>query len=415
MTNYVFRELESTILRFMDQPEIIAVVGARQVGKTTMIEHILENTKNKKIIKISFNNINTKDLFINNTEEFIKIYIKNVDILFIDEIHYAKDAGRILKYIYDIYKDKIKIIITSSSSVDISIQSLKYLVGRVTIFELYPFSFYEFLLARDLNLAEIYKKGNLSKEICNILESYFTDYLLFGGYPRVALEDDRELKEKYLKDIYSTYALKDIQSILSLADDFKLNNLLKALALQIGNVINYKELCEVSNLDYPTLKKLINLLNKTYICKEIHPYFKNKRTELVKSKKIFFFDIGLRNAILNTFSISGVDIGFIKENFIFTELIKNELEPKYWRTNNGAEVDFILEKGYDLYPIEVKNDLKTIGITRSYLSFLEKYRPLKGFLFTYYLNDNKKYLNTTVYFLSFFNFYSFLNEIKKEK
>ena len=399
----------------MATPEIIAVMGARQVGKTTMIEHILDNIKDKKIKKISFDDIDIKHFFINNTQEFIKRYVENVDILFIDELHYAKDAGRILKYIYDIYKGKTKIIVTSSSSVDISIQSLKYLVGRVNIFELYAFSFYEFLLAKDEKLAKVYKEGIKANTYFEFFKPYLTDYLLFGGYPRVVLEKDRDLKIKNLKDIYYTYALKDIQTLSNLADDFKLNNLIKALALQIGNVINYKELSEISNLDYSSLKKLMNLLNKTYICKEIYPYFRNKRTELVKSKKIFFYDIGIRNAILNTFSIDGIDSGFIKENFIFSELIKNEIEPKYWRTTNGAEVDFVIEKGYDLYPIEVKNNLKTTGITRSYLSFLEKYRPLKGFLFTYNLSDSKKYLNTNIYFLSFVNFYSFINEYKKEK
>ncbi len=134
---YVCREIESKIIKFMATPEIIAVMGARQVGKTTMIEHILDNIKDKKIKKISFDDIDIKHFFINNTQEFIKRYVENVDILFIDELHYAKDAGRILKYIYDIYKGKTKIIVTSSSSVDISIQSLKYLVGRVNIFELY--------------------------------------------------------------------------------------------------------------------------------------------------------------------------------------------------------------------------------------------------------------------------------------
>ena len=411
MESYIPRDLEPILLKFMSSPEIIAVMGARQVGKTTMIEHILNNIKNKKIIKISFNNIDIKDLFVNNTDEFIKRYIKGVDILFIDEIHYAKDSGKILKYIYDFYKDKIKIIITSSSSIDISIQSLKYLVGRVNIFELYSFSFYEFLLAKDKKLADIYKIGDNVGAYFNLIKPYFTDYLLFGGYPRVVLEEDREVKIKLLKDIYYIYALRDIQTISNLADDFKLNKLLKALALQTGNIINYSELSTISNLEYPVLKKIMNLLNKTYICKEIHPFYKNKRTELVKSKKIYFYDIGLRNAIINTFSIEGSDIGFIKENFIFSELIKNSIAPKYWRTNSGAEVDFVIEKGLNIYPLEVKNNLKKLNITKSYLSFIEKYSPKDGFLFTDNLNDNKKYLKTNISFLSFFNLAVFLKKI----
>jgi len=412
MDQYIPRELESTLSTFMSTPEVLAVMGARQVGKTTMIEHMLSSIKNKKIVRISFNNINIKDLFINNTDEFIKQYIHGVDILFIDEIHYAKNSGKILKYIYDSYKNKVKIIITSSSSIDLSIQSLKYLVGRVNIFKLYSFSFYEFLLANDKNLAEVYKTGDNSGAYYKLIKPYFEDFLLFGGYPRVVLEKNRDVKIKLLKDIYFTYALRDVQNISNLADDFKLNNLIKALSLQTGNIINYKELGSLSNLDYPVLKKIMNLLNKTYICKEVHPFYKNKRTELVKSKKIYFYDIGLRNAILNTFSLDGSDIGFIKENFIFSELIKNSIEPKYWRTNNGAEVDFIIEKGFNIYPLEVKNNLKKINISRSYLSFIEKYNPKEGFLFTDNLNESKKYFKTLIYFSSFFNFSFFLKKIK---
>jgi hypothetical protein len=349
-----------------------------------MINHILKDLDSKKIKTISFDDINIQSLFVNNTDEFIEKYILNTDILFIDEVHYIKDLGRILKYIYDKYKGKTKIIITSSSSIDIAINSLKYLVGRVVIFKLYSFSFYEYLLTKDKDYAKMYKKGKLSKDLYNILESYFKEYLLYGGYPRVVLEKSKSSKEKILKSIVYTYTLKDVKSITNLSDDFKINNLLKALSLQIGNIIKYKELGDISNLNYLNIKKLLNILNKTYICKEISPFYKNKRTELTKTKKIYFYDIGIRNAILDNFSLKGPDIGFIKENFVFSELIKKGIDLKYWRTDDGAEVDFIIEKGYDLYSIEVKNNLKSPKITKSYLNFIKKYSPNKAFLFTKY-------------------------------
>jgi hypothetical protein len=411
---YIKREIEDKIFDFLESDEILAIMGARQVGKTTMVKKILENIKNKEIKQITFDDINIKNLFVNSTEEFIEKYIKNTDILFIDEIHYIKDSGKILKYIYDMFKGKIKIIITSSSSVDMSINSIKYLVGRVIIFELYSFSFYEFLLAKDPSSAEMYRKGDLSENMYALLKPLFEEYLLYGGYPKVVLEDSRELKEKILKSIIYTYALRDIKSITNLSDDFKINNLLKALALQIGNVINYKEIGDVSNLNYLDTKKLLNILDKTYICKEIHPFFKNKRTEITKSKKIYFFDNGIRNAIINIFSLNGVDIGFIKENFIFSELTRKDISVKYWRTDDGAEVDFVVEKGYNIYSIEVKNNLKSDKITKSYLNFIKKYSPLKGFLFTDYIEYTKKYINTDVKFLSFVNIYNFINEYNKE-
>jgi uncharacterized protein len=413
--DYIKRDLEYKIIPFLESDEILAIMGARQVGKTTMVKNILKNIKNKEIKIITFDDINIKNLFVNNTDEFIEKFIKNTDILFIDEIHYIKDSGKILKYIYDKFKGKIKIIITSSSSVDMAINSLKYLVGRVITFELFSFSFHEFLLSKDPTSAKMYKNGNLSEDMYNLLKPLFEEYLLYGGYPKVVLEESRELKEKILKEIVYTYALRDVMSIVNLSDDFKTNNLLKALSLQIGNVINYKELADVSNLNYLYIKKLLNIFDKTYICKEINPFFKNKRTEITKSKKIYFYDNGIRNAVINLFSLNGIDIGFIKENFIFSELIKNDVLVKYWRTDDGAEVDFVIEKGYDVYCIEVKNNLKSIKLTKSYLNFVKKYSPLKGFLFTDYIKGSKKYAHTNIEFLSFINIYVFLNEYKLKK
>lgn len=409
---YIQRELEPKILSFLERDEIIAVMGARQVGKTTMIERILDRLKQKTIKKITFNNPNIKSLFVNDTEEFIERYIKDTDILFIDEISYVKNSGKILKYIYDEYKEKIKIIITSSSSLDLSIQSLKYLVGRVVIFELFSFSFYEFLLSKDKHLAESYKKAKNSKEMSDLYKPYLKEYLLYGGYPAVVLEKNKSNKEKLLKNIIYIYALRDVMSLTKLSEDFKLNNLLISLSLQTGNVISYKDLSDKSNLNYLDLKKIMNILNKTNICKEILPFYKNKRTELTKKKKIYFYDIGLRNAIIDKFLVDDVDAGFIKENFIFTELIRSEISPKYWRTDDGAEVDFIIEKGYNIYSIEVKNNLSKPNLTKSYVNFIKKYSPKKGFLITDYLSETKKYVNTEITFLSFINFQEIVNEIK---
>ncbi len=409
---YISRDLEKKIISFLNSEEIIAISGARQVGKTTMIEHLLSNIKNKNITKITFDNINIKNLFVNNTEEFIEKYIKNTDVLFIDEIHYVKDSGKILKYIYDKYKKKTKIIITSSSSLDLSIQSLKYLVGRVIIFELFSFSFYEFLLAKDKKLAEMYKKANNSKDMYNLFKPYLNEYFLYGGYPKVVLEKNRDNKERILKNIVYTFALRDVISLTNLSDDFKLNNLLISLSLQIGNIINYQDLSNRSNLNYLNVKNILNIFNKTHICKQIKPFYKNKITELTKKKKIYFYDLGLRNAVIDKFLVKDVDAGFIAENFVFCELIRNEIVPKYWRTDDGAEVDFVIEKGYDLYSIEVKNDLKRDNISKSYISFIKKYSPKKGFIVTDYLKSKKKYVNTEIDFISFINIFEIIKNIK---
>ena len=400
---YIKRELQKKLVKFMAVPEILAVVGARQVGKTTLIENVLENITNKKIKKISFDNINILNEFVYNIDSFIKLYIEPNDILFIDELHYAKDSGRLLKYIYDTKKKK-KIIISGSSAVELSIQSLKYLVGRVVSFELYSFSFLEFLSTKQKNLAEVYFSLNYKEPILRKLNKYLEEYLLYGGYPRVVLEEDIDIKKELLNNIYNTYILRDIKEIQDIKDDFKLHKLIQALSLQIGNLVDNSELRDITGYYHEQLKSIANILEKTYICKFVSPFYKNKRTELVKRKKVYFYDLGLRNAILNNYSFTNKELGAIKENFLISELLKRNLDVKYWRSQGGAEVDIIIDKGKEIIPIEIKNKLKNTNITRSQLAFINKYNPKKMYTLSDDFEGKRKVNKTLVVFLPFVKF-----------
>lgn len=404
---YVTRLLEKDLEKYLKSKEILAVLGTRQCGKTTMLNHFLDKIekKKKKIERISFDNIKILEIFENDIDLFIDKYIKGKDILFIDEVQYSKDAGKKLKYIYD--KEKIKILITGSSAPEISIQCLKYLVGRILLFELYPFSFEEYLDYKDKFICKIFKTGKISKISLKILNEYLMEFLIYGGYPRVVLESKKENKKKILEGIYSTFLLKEIREILELSDDEKLTKLIKALSLQIGNLIEYNELSQLTGFSNNDLKKYLNILDKTFISTELKPFFSNKRTELIKTPKTYFYDLGFRNICIDNFSEERSDMGAILENFIFNELIKKKQKQiKFWRTKSKAEVDFILEKESKLIPIEIKRHLSRGEIPLSFRSFLEKYSPKKAYILSKDFELIKKEKETKIYFLPFIRFIS---------
>lgn len=402
--NYVKRDLEDEILKYIKSKEIIAVVGARQCGKTTLINNILDKLekKDKKISRVSLDNQKDLQLFENDIDSFIELYVKDFDFLFIDEVHYSKDSGKKLKFIYDTFG--IKIFISGSSAAEISIHSLKYLVGRIFTFNLYPFSFKEFLRVKDSKIIRLYESRKYKKEIISRLNKYLKEFILYGGYPRVVLSRRTDEKKKILENIFNTYLLKEIKEILNLSGDYHLINLLKALSLQIGNVVNYNELSSLTGFSYSELKKYLSILEKTYICSLIKPFYTNKRTELVKNPKVYFFDFGFRNVCIDNFSDERSDLGNLYENFIFSELVKKNIKAKYWNTKSKAEVDFIIEKENKPIPIEVKSIVKENKITKSFDSFIRKYKPAKGYFLSLDFEDKKKVGNCAIDFLPFTKF-----------
>ena len=371
---YVKRKLEDTILKYIDTPEIIAVVGPRQSGKTTLLNKIFSGLKRTECV--SFDDKKILNLFENDIDSFREMYAKNLAYLFIDEFQYAKNGGQKLKYIFDQNKKenkKVKIFISGSSAIDLVINATKYLVGRVFIFNLYPFDFEEYLRYHDKNLLPLFLNGNkcfkngekfgMSQETQNLMLKHFDKYVLYGGYPRVVLSKSVEEKKEVLKNIYNTYFLREVRDILGLIDDYKLEKLIRGLSLQIGNLIDYGELGILSEYSYPTLKKYLNFLEKTFVCSRIRPFYKNKRIEIVKNPKVYFFDTGLRNYIADDFRSleNRGDLGGLLENAVFGQLVKNEYSFNYWRTKQKQEVDFILRlSGGRELGLEVKNNFKEI-------------------------------------------------------
>ncbi|MBU3924563.1 ATP-binding protein [Patescibacteria group bacterium] len=401
---YIHRALEKQIFPFLKRKEALSIIGPRQAGKTTFIGFIKETLEkqNRKVKFITFENKADLDLFNNNIEDF-KAIATQYDCFIIDEFQYSTDGGQKLKYLYD--TTKIKFIISGSSSLELTFQTDKYMVGRLLEFMLPPFSFREFLsyknielynLLENRNIAEIINfdfKNIFGEEINKRMIILLEEYLLFGGYPAVVLTESKEEKHKVLESIAGKYLLKDIQGVLRLKTDNELWRLEKFLAGQIGNMIKYEELSKVTGLSLKDLKTHLNILEKTYIVSFISPFFRNKRTELTKNPKVYFFDLGIRNFALNDFRVLADrnDLGAMAENYAYNALTRRyyPVAMKYWRTKSKAEVDFILEKDQAIYPFEVKYSSKKI-IGKSLYSFINKFNSSAAVIFTKDLSGEEK-------------------------
>jgi predicted AAA+ superfamily ATPase len=379
---YIQRDLEPKIQKYLDGPEYIAVIGARQAGKTTLLRHLHEKTENS--VFLTFEDVEIRSLFDKDIKSFIKLHLEPYRTVFIDEFQHARRGGLSLKFVYDTVPRK-KIVVSGSSSLDLTVTTVKHLAGRILSFTLYPLSFREFLSHKDPSLYRVYdesaKKRKLEQPLIDRFRVLLGEFIVFGGYPRVVLAKDDDERRTVLRNIFSIYLLRDVRDILGLIDDYQMLNLVKALALQIGNVISYHELSTLTQQRTPALKKYLNLLEKTFVLNLVKPFFTNKRTELVKNPKAYFLDTGLRNSVISDFRPLGQrpDKGHLLENFHFSEFLKKDAGLKYWRTKAKAEVDFVID---DVIPVEIKSTLAKPTPGKSLYSFIEKYGPEKAFVFS---------------------------------
>jgi predicted AAA+ superfamily ATPase len=400
---YINRSLEAKINKYLKTPEIIAVTGARQVGKTTLLQQIHQRLDNS--LFITFEDVSYRQMFDTDIEAFIELYIKPYKYIFMDEFQYANNGGQQLKLIFDTVRDK-KIFISGSSVLDLTIHAVKHLAGRLFAFVLHPVSFEEFLAFKNQELHHYVsdRKANATFSAIMLEKIYacLEEYIVYGGYPRVLLSPDHEEKKEVLRNILNVYLLRDVRDLIGLADDYKMISLMKALSLQTGNVISYQELSQITSLNFSSLKKNLNLLEKTYIIGLARPFFTNKRIELVKNPKVYFHDTGLRHAVNDDFrpTEKRQDKGALWENFIYAELIKEGIDVKYWRTKSKAEVDFIVN---DKTPVEVKSSPAKTAVGKSLYSYIEKYNPADAYIFTRKTEEAFKIGKTAVHFLHHFS------------
>jgi len=430
------RDLLSTIKPFLNRKEFISITGPRQSGKTTFLgilnTYLTEELKiNRDLIRIiTFEDRRMLMQFERDPLSFISSYLiegnKRKLYLMIDEFQYAEDGGQKLKLIYDTLKN-IKIFITGSSSLDIRAKVGKFMVGRILSFYLYPFNFKEYLRANNKRLERVYTQHNNQivewlfqekefevKRGKDIFEEEFIQeyerFCIWGGYPSVVLTKSELERNKILSDIYNNYILKDIKTLLELATERNLFLLSQYLATQIGNIVVYQNLSKASGLGYRKLKKHLSILEETFICEAVRPFFKNRQKELSRNPKIFFMDMGFRNNLMENMNEldKRSDAGAIIENSVFirfNELSKGMRKINFWRTKAGAEVDFILRIKGKIVPVEVKytsfNSNKT---PRSLMSFIKSFNPEQALVLTknywgYLKKNNTKVLFVPVYYL----------------
>jgi len=357
---YVERKLRDKFYKISKNYYMVAVVGARQAGKTTFLKKQIENKDSSYIL---FDDPDARNLFEEDVKKFENQYISNHKISVLDEVQYCKDAGRKLKYLVD---SDHKLWITSSSEIILSKEILSFLVGRVSIVKLYPFSFEEFLNAK--------KQKELNQKI---LERNIWEHAIYGGYPKVVLTDDIDIKKTILGDLYDTMILKDVARTFSIDDIRSLEEFSKFLAFSIGDMISYDKISNNLNLSFQTVKKYLDAMEKSYLIYRVTPFFTNKKKEIVKQPKIYFVDTGLRNIIAKEFktNISGK----LFENYVLTELLKMGFNPKYYRTKQKTEVDFIVEsENNKIIPIEVKIQTELGKIEKSLRAFIDYYNPKKA-------------------------------------
>jgi len=377
---YVERAVRKKFDKIIKNYNMVAVVGARQAGKTTFLKKQMESFNSSYIL---FDDPDVRTLFEEDIKKFEIQFLERYDVSVLDEVQYCKDAGRKLKYLVDSGR---KLWVTSSSEVILAKEILSYLVGRISIIKLYPFSYDEFLDSKGV------------KEFTSVIvQRTIWEHMLYGGYPKVVLTKDVEMKKTILSDLHETMLLKDVARTFSIEDIRSLEEFSRYLSLSIGNILSYGDVSNSLNLSFQTIKKYLDAMEKSYLIKRVYPFFTNKLKEIVKQPKIYFIDTGLRNVIAKSFDVE-VD-GKLFENYVFSEIIKTGLMPKYWRTKTKSEVDFVVENGKDVIPVEVKLQVDDSKIERSFRSFINMYKPETGFVVFYKGSKSSKKINgCNVYF-----------------
>jgi len=325
----VQRILQAAIQERLFKGKAILIFGARQCGKSTLVEALL---KGKEYLHISGDDGYVREIFTNTSLTTLKTIIGKNKILFIDEAQRIVNIGLTLKLITDQIKD-VQVIATGSSAFELSSQVNEPLTGRKYEFMLYPLSF-----------------GEMVNHHGFLTERKLIQYrLIFGYYPEIVSKQSEE--KELLKLLAGSYLYKDLLMLEQIKKPVLLEKLLKALALLLGSEVSYNELAVTIGANKQTIERYIDLLEKAYVIFVLPALNRNVRNEIKKGKKIYFYDCGIRNAIINNFNPvqSRTDVGALWENYIIAERMKflrysnNDAKQYFWRTTQQQEIDLIEE------------------------------------------------------------------------
>ena len=356
------REIQDILQKSLFQGRVVILYGARQVGKTTLVKNVMTEYR-EDALYLNCDEIDVRQALTDKTSTELKAFIGDKRLVVIDEAQRVKNIGLTLKLLIDNFPNT-QIIATGSSSFELSGKIKEPLTGRKTEFFLLPFSIKELTQVRS------------PLEIKRSLE----DLLIFGSYPGVFLASNE--REKIVRELATSYSYKDVLVYQDIRNPELLEKLLQALALQIGSEVSYSELAQLLGVNKITIENYVRVLEQAYIIFRVGPFSRNIRNELKKKRKIYFYDVGLRNALINNFNPLSLrqDVGALWENFLVIERMKknNNLEIinniYFWRTTTGKEIDYIEEADGVLTGYEFKWHKKTFIAPKK---FLENYENSK--------------------------------------
>jgi predicted AAA+ superfamily ATPase len=362
----VKRILQNVIESRFFKGKIIVLLGARQVGKTTLLEQIRQSPSlaGKKIVMLDCDEPNDRQALANANSADLAMLAGDTNMLFIDEAQRVKNIGLTLKLLVDKFQD-VQVVVTGSSSLDLANSLNEPLTGRKYEYLLLPFSTQEII------------EHSGTPAAVRMLESR----LIYGSYPDILFRknDVREL----LLELANSYLFKDIYVLEDVRKPDLLEKLLIALALQIGCEVSFNELAQTIRSDVKTVERYINLLEQTYVIFRLNGLNRNVRNELKKAKKFYFYDNGVRNAVLQMFSPLNLrqDVGALWENFVVSERLKfnrynmNFVKSYFWRTQTQQEIDLVEETDGTFKGYEIKwNEKRRIVFPES---FINAYKPLE--------------------------------------
>lgn len=389
------RGILEDIVKWVPRDEIIILTGPRQSGKTSILKMMERDLKG-----------NGEEVFFFNMEDFEILHYLNQSpanllnllnkkngnkvFVFLDEVQYLDNPTNFLKYIYDEYKDSIKLIVSGSSAFYIDKKFKDSLAGRKRIFQILPLNFSDFLffkgeeelisLATPFLTFERSIPDNINPIKRKKLVSLLEEYMIWGGYPKVVTETDRGIKIELLREILNSYVKKDIDEA-DIRSPEKFLFLMKIFADQMGSLVNENELSITLGMSSTAVKHYIYIMKKSFHIKIMEPFFLNTRKEITKMPKVYYFDNGLRNVVLNLFEPMElrVDRGKLFENTIFKMLVDNfGMDAiRFWRSQAQSEVDFIVEREKLAFEVKYNAGLLKKG---KYTGFMRQYPDFKFYL-----------------------------------
>lgn len=394
---FIERQIYNDLRKHLKKREITVLIGPRQSGKTVLMKKLKKELEAKQELVLYFNlDIVSDRQILENQTEFIT-FLKNKtglkkSFIVIDEVQRLENPGLFLKGIYDL-ELPYKLLVSGSSALEIKSKISEALTGRKKIFYLTPLSFEEFSHFKNPDLSSL---KSVKKAFYQQYSLLLDEYLRFGGYPEVVLQKTEREKIEILEEIYSSYLEKDIKGYFEVKNESSFLTVVGLLSGQIGNLLNRNLLATNSGVTRQTVDNFLLYLEKSFVINIVRPFSRNPEKEITKMPKIYFCDLGLRNLTIRNFTVfdERQDRGKLFENAVLLKLQKEiEIPDKinHWRTKTKAEVDFVISRGLETIPIEVKaKNLERPVYSKSFRSFLQKFSPENGVIVNLGLEKREK-------------------------